>query len=72
MLFELPFYEELNVIKANWASRGYAKSYKFELVEKKDPIEFAPVHFNSTTKTVINHEFILESAFEEILYRIDH
>ena len=41
-------------------------SYKFELVEKKDPIELAPVYFSSTTKTVINHEFSLESAFEEI------
>ena len=33
------FYEELNVIKTNHAFRGYAMSYKVELVEKKDPIE---------------------------------
>ena len=66
MLFKLPFYEELTVIKPNRAFRGYAMSYKFELVEKKDPIELAPVYFSSTTKTVINHEFSLESAFEEI------
>ena len=32
---ELPFYEELNVIKANQAFKGYASSYKVELVEKK-------------------------------------
>ena len=38
MLSELPFYEELNVIKTNHAFRGYAMSYKKELVEKKDPI----------------------------------
>ena len=35
-------------------------------------IEFAPVYFNSTTKTVINHKFSLENAFQEILYRIDN
>ena len=39
MLSELPFYEELNVIKTNHAFRGYAVSHKVELVEKKDPIE---------------------------------
>ena len=38
MLSELPFYEELNVIKTNHAFRGYAMSYKVELVGKKDPI----------------------------------
>ena len=38
MLSELPFYEELNVIKTNHAFRRYAISYKIELVEKKDPI----------------------------------
>ena len=39
MLSELPFYEDLNVIKTNHAFRGYAISYKNELVEKKDPIK---------------------------------
>ena len=39
LFFELAFYEELNVIKTNHAFRGYAISYKAELVEKKDPIE---------------------------------
>ena len=38
MLSELPFYEELNVIKTNHAFRGYAMSYKVKLVEKKDLI----------------------------------
>ena len=101
LLSELPFYEELNVIKTNHAFRGYAMSYKVEIIEKKDPIkqleaskssikdlfsdllnetkgfkyqitvkvllkkyklngeiEFAPVYFNSVTKT-------------DILYMID-
>ena len=35
-------------------------------------IEFRPVYFNSTTKTVINHKFSLENAFQETLYRIDN
>ena len=35
----LPFYEELNVIKTNHAFRGYAMSYKVEIIEKKDPIK---------------------------------
>ena len=34
--------------------------------------EFAPVYFNSTTKTVINHKFSLEDAFQGILYKIDN
>ena len=115
MLSEIPFYEELNVIKTNHAFREYSMSYKIELGEKKDPvkrleaskssindffsdllnetkgfkyqitlkvmlkkykpngeIEFRPVYFNSTTKTVINHKFSLENAFQEILYRIDN
>ena len=35
-------------------------------------IEFRPFYFNSTTKTVINHRFSLQNAFQEILYRIDN
>ena len=109
LLSELPFYEELNVIKTDHAFKGYAMSYKVELVEKKDPliqleaskssikdlfnnrldetkdlkyeitikeslrkdkqngeIEFTPVYFNSTTKTVINHKCDLDKSFQEI------
>ena len=115
LLSELPFYEELNVIKTDNALRGYAMSYQVEIIEKKDPIkqleasksnikdlfsnllneakgfkyqitlkvmlkkykpnreiEFRPVYFDSTTKTVINHKFSLKNAFQEILYRIDN
>ena len=113
LLSELPFYDELNVIKTDDAFRGYAMSYKVEIIEEKDPIkqleasklsikdfisdllneakgfkyqktlkvmlkkykpngeiEFRLVYFNSTTKTVINHKFSLENAFQEILYRL--
>ena len=34
-------------------------------------IEFAPVYFNSWTKTVITSRFKLEDSFQEILYMID-
>ena len=34
-LAELPFYEQLGVIKTNHAFRGYAMPYKVEIIEKK-------------------------------------
>ena len=39
LLSELPFYEELNVIKTKHAFRRYAMTYKVEITEKKDPIK---------------------------------
>ena len=44
------------------------------LVKQKmdENIEYAPVYFNSATKTVINSEFNLEKFFQEILYGIDN
>ena len=38
MISELPFYEELSVVKIDQAFKGYAMSYKVELVEKKGPL----------------------------------
>ena len=35
---ELPFYEQLSVIKTNQAFREYAMSYKYKIIERKDPI----------------------------------
>ena len=37
-LAELPFYEQLSEIKTDQAFRGYAMSYKVEIIEKKHPI----------------------------------
>ena len=34
-LIELPFYEQLDVIKIDQAFNGYAISYKVEIIEKK-------------------------------------
>ena len=33
-LAELPFYEQLSIIKTNYALRGYAMLYKVEIIEK--------------------------------------
>ena len=35
---ELPFYEQLSIIKANHVFGGYEMSYKVEIIKKKDPI----------------------------------
>ena len=32
---ELPFYEQLSVVKTNQAFRGYAMSYKIGIIERK-------------------------------------
>ena len=34
-LTELPFYEQLSVIKTNQAFKGYAMSHKVEIIERK-------------------------------------
>ena len=33
---ELPFYNQLDIIKTDQAFKGYARSYKVEIVAKKD------------------------------------
>ena len=38
LLVELPFYEQISVIKTDPAFKGYAMSYKIEIIEKKYPI----------------------------------
>ena len=35
LLQELPFYDELSIIKNNNAFSGYARSYKIEIVDRK-------------------------------------
>ena len=55
------------------------KGFKYQItvkvfLKKHKPngaIEFTPVYFNSSTKTVINHRYKLDQSFQEILYRID-
>ena len=113
LLHVLPFYDGLSIVKISKAFKRYARSYKTETIDSKDPsaqleanklsiknlfkdllneikgfkyqitvkvllskhresgdIEFAPVYFDSTTKTVIDLEYNLDKSFQEILYRI--
>ena len=50
------------------------KGFKYQITlqvmlkkyKPKGEIEFRPVYFNSATKTLINHKFSLENAFQEI------
>ena len=113
LLKELPFYDELNIVKNKTAFSGYAQSYKIEIVDKRYVIvqlktsklsiielfknllnelkgfkyqitlavllskvknnsetEYSPVYFNSLTKIVINEDYKLDQAFQEVIYRV--
>ena len=35
---ELPFYNELSVVEISKAFKGYARSYKIEIVDSRDPL----------------------------------
>ena len=37
MLHEVPFYDELNVVKTSKAFKGHARSYSIEIIDSKDP-----------------------------------
>ena len=37
-----------------------------------EKIEFRPVYFNPTTKTVINQKFSLQNVLQKFLYRTDN
>ena len=41
-------------------------------IKTNSEIEYSPVYFNSTTKTVINDNYELDQAFQEIIYRLDN
>ena len=38
LLHELPFYDELSAVKKSKAFKGYARSYKVEIIDPKDPL----------------------------------
>ena len=38
LLHELPFYDELNIVKISEAFKRYATSYKIEIMDSKDPL----------------------------------
>ena len=55
--------------------KGFKYQITVEVLLKKYKLDgeigFAPVYFNSVTKTLINHRFRLENSFQEILYMVD-
>ena len=38
LLQELSFFDELSIVKNSYAFTGYARSYKVQIVDKKDPL----------------------------------
>ena len=56
-------------------TRGFKYQITVKVLLKKykpnGEIEFTPVYFNSSTKTVTNHIYKLNKSFQEILYRFD-
>ena len=38
LLYELPFYDELSIIEMSKAFKKYARNYKVEIVDHKDPL----------------------------------
>ena len=56
-------------------TKGFKYQITIKVLLKKHKlngeIEFAPVYFSSTTKTVTHHRFRLENYFQEILYMTD-
>ena len=56
------------------------KGFKYQItlavllskVKNYRSIEYSPVYFNSTTKTVINSKFSLDKSFQEIFHRINN
>ena len=38
LLHELPFYDELSVVEISKAFKGYARSYKVEIIDTRDPL----------------------------------
>ena len=55
-------------------TKGFKYQITVKILLKKcrgTEIEFSPVYFNSTTKTVINHKFDYDKSFQQILYSIE-
>ena len=56
------------------------KGFKYQItlaillskVKSSGEIEYSPVYFNSLSKTVINDDYKLDQAFQEIIYRLDN
>ena len=59
LLKQLPFYDDLNIVKNKTAFSGYAQSYKIEIIDKKDVIvQLKPSKIS------------IENLFEDLLVEI--
>ena len=38
LLHKLPFYDELSIVEISKAFKGYARNYKIEIIDSKDPL----------------------------------
>ena len=38
LLHELPFYDELGIVKKSKPFEGYARSYRVEIIDSRDPL----------------------------------
>ena len=65
-LAELPFYEQLGIIKTDQAFRGYAMSCKIEIVEQKDLI----VHLEASKSRIKDFFKDLLSEIKGFKYQI--
>ena len=59
LLKELPFYDELNIVKNKTAFSGYAKTYKIEIVDKRDVV----VQLKSS-------EIVVRELFKDLLVEL--
>ena len=60
-------FNEIKGFKYQVTLKDVLKKYK-----PNGDVDFTPVYFNSTAKTVINHKFGLDKSFQKILYRIEN
>ena len=67
LLYELPFYNELSVVKKSNAFKGYGRIYKVEIMESKDPL----VQLEDLLKNILNEMkcFKYQIAMIVLLYK---
>ena len=57
-------------------TKGFKHQITVKVLLRKDKqigdIEFVPVYFNSTTKTVINFKYDINKSFQDVLYKIEN
>ena len=74
LLHELPFPDELNVIKKSNAFKGYPRSYKVEIIESKDPLvqlEASKSSIKDFLKDLLNEmkDFKHQTTMTVLLYK---